>query len=196
MGQDVVDGVVGRLDPGDLLPRRLSHGEVTVPLQRELQALFAQVQPDAANRAAGGELAEDDGENAADGLVGMLHDLSVAFAPDKAGGQSPAQFAARCLVADPAVEAGAQDVQLGLRHGAFHAEQQPVVEHGRMVDAVGIGDQRVGHPGQIQQPVPVAVVAGQPGAFQRQHDPDLPEPDLGGELGEPGPARRRRARDA
>ena len=55
----------------------------------------------------------------------------------------------------------------------------------RMVDAVGVGDQRVGHPGQVQQPVPVGVVAGQAGDLQRQHDPHLPEPDLGGQLGEP-----------
>ena len=65
-----------------------------------------------------------------------------------------------------------------------------------MVDAVGVGDQRVGHPGQIQQPVPVGVVAGQPGHLQRQHDSHLAEPDLGGQLGEPGPAGGAGAGDA
>ena len=70
-------------------------------------------------------------------------------------------------------------MQFGLGHGAFHAQQHPVVEQSGMVDAVGVGDQRVGHPGQVQQPVPVGVVAGQSRAFQRQHDPDLPQPDLG-----------------
>jgi hypothetical protein len=163
---------------------------VPVPLQWQLQALLAQVQPDGPDRSAGGELPEDHGDDAADGLVGMLEDLALPVAPDQAGGQPAAQLAAGCLVPDPAVEPGPQDVQLGLGHGALHAEQQPVVEHGRMIDAVGVGDQRVGHPGQVQEPVPVAVVAGQPGAFQRQHDPDLPEPDPGGHLGEPGPARR------
>ena len=58
-----------------------------------------------------------------------------------------------------------------------------------MVDAVGVGDQGVGHPGQIQQPIPVGVVAGQPRNLQRQYDSHLTEPDLRGQLGEPGPPR-------
>jgi len=70
------------------------------------------------------------------------------------------------------------------------AQQQPIVEHRRVVDAVGVGDEGVGHPGQVQQPVPVGIVAGQPRALQRQHDPDLPEADLGGQLSEPAAALR------
>jgi hypothetical protein len=64
-----------------------------------------------------------------------------------------------------------------------------------VVDPVGVGDQRVGHPGQIQQPVPVGIVAGQAGNLQRQHDTDLTQPDLGGQFGESGPAGGRRAGD-
>ena len=79
---------------------------------------------------------------------------------------------------------------------SFHAEQQAVVEQSRMVDAVGVGDQGVGHPGQVQQPIPVGVVAGQPRNLQRQHDSHLSEPDLGGQLGEPGPARGTGTADA
>jgi hypothetical protein len=94
--------------------------------------------------------------------------------PDAAAWQPAAQLAAGGLVADPAVQPCPQDVQLDLGHGALHPQQQPVVEQRRMVDAVSVGDQRVGHPGQIQQPLPVGVVAGQPGALQRQHDPNLP----------------------
>ena len=60
-----------------------------------------------------------------------------------------------------------------------------------MVDAVCVGDQGVGHSGQIQQPIPVGVVAGQSGTLQRQHHPDLPEPDPGDQIGEPGPPGRR-----
>ena len=111
-------------------------------------------------------------------------------------GRPATQLAAGGLAADPAVEAGAQNVQFGLGHGALHAQQHPVIEQARMVDPVGVGDQRVGHPGQVQQPIPVGVVAGQPRHLQRQHDPDLAEPDLGGQLGEPGPAGGAGAADA
>ena len=134
--------------------------------------------------------------HAGDGLVGMPADLAVGLAPHQPDRQSATQLAAGGLAADPAVEAGAQDVQFGLGHGALHAQQHPIIEQPRMVDPVGIGDQRVGHPGQVQQPVPVGVVAGQPRHLQRQHDPDLAEPDLGGQLGEPGPAGGARAADA
>jgi hypothetical protein len=117
-------------------------------------------------------------------------DLTGGLAPDQPDRQAAAQLTAGGLVADPPVQPGAQDVQLGLGHGPLHPQHQPVVEQRRVVDAVGVGEQGVGHPGQVQQPVPVGVVAGQPGALQRQHEPDLPEPDLGGQLGKPRPASR------
>jgi hypothetical protein len=165
---------------------------VTLPvtLQRELQALVAQVQPDPADRPADGELFEDHGDDAGDSLVGMPQDLPVGLAPDQPDRQAAAQLTAGGLVADPAVQAGPEDVELSFGHGALHPEQQPVVEHRRMVDAIGVGDQGVGHPCQIQQPVPIGIVAGQPRALQRQHDPDLSEPDLGRQLREPRSASR------
>ena len=66
MGEHVVHGMVGRLHPDDL-------GAVQVGgrLQREPQALVAQPQPDRADRPADGELGEDRGQDAGDGLVGM-----------------------------------------------------------------------------------------------------------------------------
>ena len=183
VGEHVVHRVVGRLDPGDL-----AAAQVGGRLQRELQPVLAQPQPHPAHRPAHGEPLEDRGDHTGDGLVGMPTDFAVGFAPHQPDRQSATQLAAGGLAADPAVEAGAQNVQFGLGHGALHAQQHPIIEQPRMVDPVGIGDQRVGHPGQIQQPIPVGVVAGQPRHLQRQHDPDLAEPDLGGQLGEPGPA--------
>jgi hypothetical protein len=41
-----------------------------------------------------------------DGLVGVEADLAIGLAPDKADRQSSAQFTARRLVANAAVEAG------------------------------------------------------------------------------------------
>ncbi len=119
----------------------------------------------------------------------MQADLTVGLAPHQPDRQRTAQLAAGGLGADAAVQAGTQNVQFGLRHGALHTQQHPIIEQPGMVDAVGVGDQRVGHPGQIQQPIPVGVVAGQPRNLQRQHDSHLTEPDLRGQLGEPGPAR-------
>ena len=177
VGQHVVHRVVGRLGPDDL-----GSADVGAGLQRELQALLAQPQPDPAHRPARREPLEDRGDDAGDGLVGMHQDLPVGLAPDQPDRQAAAQLAAGGLVPDPAVQAGPQDMQLSFGHGALHPQHQPVIEQRRMIEAVGVGDQGVGHPGQVQQPIPVGVVAGQPRDLQRQHDPDLPHADLGGQL--------------
>ncbi len=66
-----------------------------------------------------------------------------------------AQLATLGLVAQATVEAGAEQMQLRLRHRPLQAEQETVVELGRRVDAVLIGDQRARQRAQIEQLVPV-----------------------------------------
>ena len=61
----------------------------------------------------------------------------------------------------------------------FRPEQQPVVEVGRVIQPVLVADQRARHGADLQQPVPVGVVAGQPGHLQAQHDPGAAHADLG-----------------
>src|SRR5712691_6285958 len=48
-----------------------------------------------------------------------------------------------------------------LAHSALEPEQEPIIEQRRMIDAVGIADQRVGETAQIDEAVPVSVVARQ-----------------------------------
>ncbi len=55
----------------------------------------------------------DRGDHAAHRLVGVQQDLTVVVAPDQSDGQPPAQLAEGGLVADPALQACSQDVQLG-----------------------------------------------------------------------------------
>lgn len=54
-----------------------------------------------------------------------------------------------------------------------------------MVDGIGVGDQGVAYPGQVQKPVPGRVVPGQPGDLQRQDDAGLAQRDLGDQVLEP-----------
>ena len=49
-------------------------------------------------------------------------------------------------------------MQLGLAHRPLQPEQQTVVEQRRMIDAVGIPDQRVGKAGKIDEAMPVGVL--------------------------------------
>jgi hypothetical protein len=66
------------------------------------------------------------------GAVGVEHDLpdQVARQPNR---QWHRQLAAAGLGQDPALQAGADEVQLGLAHGALQSEQLPVVEVGRVI---------------------------------------------------------------
>ena len=72
-------------------------------------------------------------------------------------------------------------MQLSLAHGALEAEQQSVVEHRGMIDAVGIADESVSEAAEIEQAIPVGVVAGEAGDFEAEHDADMAEGDFGGE---------------
>ncbi len=83
-------------------------------LQREGQALPAQPQPGRAHRPAAGEPGEDRVNHAGDRLVGMQPDLTDLLTPDQSDRQTAAQLATLGLVPDPAVQAGAQHVQLSL----------------------------------------------------------------------------------
>ena len=182
----MIDGDVARVDPADRA--------AVAGLQRKRQALAAEPEPDAACRAEFGEARKDGADGGADRLIRMEADLAVLLAPDEADRQAAPQFAARGLVADAAVQARAQDMQLGLAHRALETEQQPVVEQRGMIDAVGIADQRVGQAAEIEQAVPIGVVAGQAGDLEAEHDADMAEGDFGGEPGEADCARRCRSR--
>jgi len=53
------------------------------------------------------------------GFVGLKEHFAVLLAPDKTYGQRPAQLAACGLVADSAIQPGAQDMKFCFRHRAF-----------------------------------------------------------------------------
>ena len=169
IGEHVVDGGVSRSNPADLA--------LHAGAQREGKSFGTEPEPDLAGRPEFGELREDRADGAGHGFVGMKENLAVLLAPHETYGQTAAQFAARGLVADTAVQPGAQDMKFRLRHGAFQAEDQAIVEQSRMIDAVAIADQRVGDAAQIEQAIPIGVVARQTERLPvRARCPRGPEP--------------------
>ena len=103
-----MDGGVGGRAPADLAGR-LGPG-------RERQALAAKPEPDAACGAELAEAIENGADGAADGSIGVEANFPRGLAPNEAERQATPQLPTRRLVADAAVEPGAQDVQLGLGH--------------------------------------------------------------------------------
>ena len=108
---------------------------------------------------------------------------------DQADRQRHDQLAAAGPGDLPAAEPGPQEMQLILAELPFHAQDQSVVKVARVVEAVFVADQGAGHGAQFQELVPVGVVAGQPGAFQAEHDPGPAQRHLGDQLLEPFPVR-------
>ena len=104
------------------------------------------------------------------------------------------QLTAGGLVPQPGGQPGPDQMQLGLAHRALQTEHQPVVEIRRVVDAVGVGDQRVGQRAQVQQLIPVGVVAGQPADLDAEDDAHSSQADIGDQILEPFPTRRLRPR--
>src|SRR5262249_31509078 len=104
--------------------------------------------------------------------------LTILLAPHEAHGKSAAQLATRRLVTDPAEQAGTQYMQLGFAHGALEAEQQSIVKHRWVINAVGIADERVGEAAEIEQAIPIGVVAGEARDLKTEHDPHMPKRDF------------------
>src|SRR5205814_2790947 len=97
--------------------------------------LLPQPQPGRAYRSAHGEPVEDRGDDPGDRLVGMPTDVPVLLTPDQPDRQATTQLATSGLVADPALQACPQYMELTFAHDPFHAEHQPVVEQAGVVDA-------------------------------------------------------------
>ena len=92
--------------------------------------------------------------------VGIEHDLAGRIL-DQSDRERHRQFATAGLGQDPALQPGADEVKLGFGHRALEAEQQPVVEVGRVIQPVFVADQRPRQRADLKQPVPVRVL-GQP----------------------------------
>ena len=170
VGQNLMDLRIRGCYPPDLLKR--------VRMQREAQALRAEPQPYAPCRAHLGEALKDGADCRTHRLIGMQQHLAIPLAPHQADRQPAAQFAAGGLVADPTEQPRPKHVQFRFRHRAFQAQHQPVVEQSGVINPVGIADQRVGDPAQVEEPIPVGIVTRQARDFQPEHDADQAERDF------------------
>ena len=125
-----------------------------------------------------------------------IEDDAILLVIDEPDRQSLTELSLGRLVAEPRGQPVADQVQLGLGHGALQAEHQPVVEVGGVIEAVAVGDERVGHRAQVEQLIPVGVVAGEARHLDPQDDADLPEADVGDEVLEALPSARLGTRTA
>ena len=94
------------------------------------------------------------------------------------------------------MEARADDVQFRLGERALHAEDQTVVELGRVVTAVLVDHERAGDGAELEQAMPVLVRSRQPRGFQREDRAHMAHRHVADQDLEVLPVRRRGRRTA
>ena len=117
-------------------------------------------------------------------LIRIEHD-SIVGGVTKSYGQPQTQLTATSLVQDTASQASFQDVEFGLGERALHAEDQAIVEVGRIIEAVLIEQQRVGQRTELQELVPIAGVASEAGHLETEDYAGMTEADLSHKAAEP-----------
>jgi hypothetical protein len=80
---------------------------------------------------------------------------------------------------DATAQACLEHMQFRFAHRPLQAEQQAVVEVCRIIQPVLIEDKRVAERTQLEQSMPVGVVAREARHFQSEYDPDTTKTDLG-----------------
>jgi hypothetical protein len=119
VGEEVVDGTVARARPAD---PPLAYRPAREPLAR-----CDQLRDDLAGRAEPAPEGKDARDRRPDLLVGAEDDPALLVSVE-ANRQAERELAPLGLMAQTAVQASADQVQLGLGHRALEPEQQPVVE--------------------------------------------------------------------
>lgn len=155
---------------------------------REEPALLAEAAHGGRRRSAAAEGLEELGDGLLDGAIGIEHHLARGVV-DEPDGQGDLELAAARLGQLAAEEPGPEHVQLRFGHGALHAEQQPVVEVRRVVEAVLVEDQGIGQGADLEEAVPVRGAARQAGHLEPEHHADLAHADGGHEALEASPVR-------
>ena len=101
--------------------------------------------------------------------------LDVAFLrAHKADRQLPQRAASFHLLLERCASALSQQVQLKLAHRALESQHQAIIELTRIIDPVIVNQQRFGQRAQIDQVMPVSIVASESRSFQGKHRPCLP----------------------
>src|SRR5215471_5268704 len=140
----------------------------TIDGNRQVNPLLPQPQGELAHATDLVELAEHQRQHLTDPPVGILFQAIISAAP-VADRNRQEQIAACGFQAQRLSRTLPEHRQFELAEGAFQAEQQPVVDQSRIVDAVLVDDQAVHEGAEFQQRVPISPVAGQPRRLDRQY---------------------------
>jgi hypothetical protein len=147
--QDVQHDVVG-----ERLEVQLAGVRAALVAAGEGQVRGVEGRHDGAGRAGGGEGVQQQLQRAADFCVGVEHD-GAGGVVGQAGRQAEFQLAAAGLGEQASLHAGPQEMELAFGHGSLEAQEEPVVEAGRVIQAVFVADQGVVVGADLDELLPV-----------------------------------------
>jgi hypothetical protein len=124
------------------------------------------------------EAVEERPQGPLDLLVGIEHHRAIVKSPI-ADRQPHDQRPAPGFVEQARAHARLEDMQLSGKEGALQAQDQAVIGIAGVVNAFVIGDEGAEDRAEFQDPMPVAVEAGEPRDLRDQHEADLAQPDGG-----------------
>jgi hypothetical protein len=111
-----------------------------------------------------------------------IHDHAPVTGTNQTCRQMMHQLATLGFGQSAGVQPQPQTVQLSLRHRTLQAQQEPIVEVARIVDAVAVANQRIEQGAELQQPMPIRTVACQARYFVAHDDSHLAKPHIGHQL--------------
>lgn len=154
VAQNLVHPTLAWQPPDDLRsPRAADH-------LGEQELLVAQVQHGLPRAAERGELREHHRDGVLDLTVRYLLD-AVVLGAYESHRQLPQRTAALDLLLEGRAGTLPKEAQLELAHRSLEAQQSPIIDETRVVDAVVVHQHRLVQGAQIDQVVPVTVVARQ-----------------------------------
>src|SRR5215831_3635673 len=151
---------------GEPSPNQFAVPGATPLATRKMKTEFVETFDNGISRSFALEQLEDGANRALHFLIGIEHDLVAIIHVTNRQRELELTFAR--LVELAAMEARANDVQLGLRKRALQTEHQAVVELRGVVAAILVDHQRAGDGTQLEQAMPILVRARQARGFQRE----------------------------
>ena len=155
------------------------------PGQRNSNVFLVIPQKHLAQRAKAFEITKDSPNGFLDFAIGR-HFNAVRMAANKANRYDGQYLAPEHLLSIGFLSPLSEYTQLKFTHRALQSKQQSIVEQTRIVDSLRVHNECFGQHAQVDQMMPVAIIASKPRRFHGQYSPDSTITDRCQKSAEPG----------
>jgi hypothetical protein len=153
--KDLHNGVIGWVAPSNFADCKISlhDGQLEISVSRPKEYLPRTAKLD--------EFLENQADRSTDALI-RVNLNSPELIPAIAGRKRKPQRAAPGFGVSRGETALSQEAELILGHRTFQSEKKAIIDHARIIDAVGVDDQGANECTKVNQMMPIPAIAGQP----------------------------------